>query len=82
MMAALRQHANAAAQEALRALVDHRIRHGEWQPMLAARYRAAERLVDMIDERIEAQQVEDPEAPDYFAAWTCEAVARAAFGDR
>ena len=82
MIEELRRQANDAAQEALRALVKHRMASGKWDPYLEAKYRAAERLVDMIEATIECEQASDPGAPDYFGLFTTEAEARAAWGDR
>lgn len=82
MMAELRRQANNAAQEALRNMVAYHSRHGVWNQYLVSRYHAAERLLDMVDEQIEAQQSADPAAPDYFGIFTSEAEARAAFGDK
>lgn len=80
MMAELRRQADEAAQSALRALVKYRISHGEWNSLLEARYHAAERLLDMIDEQIEAEQANDPQAPDYFRIFGSEAEAADWFG--
>jgi hypothetical protein len=62
---------------------EYAFRHnGARHPVLDARYVAAERLLDMVDEQIAAEQAGDAQAPDYFGIFTCEAEARAAFGDR
>ena len=82
MIADLRRQADEAAQDALRALVKTRTNTGRWDPYLEAKYRAAERLVDMIEATIECEQASDPGAPDYFGLFTTEAEARAAWGDR
>jgi arylamine N-acetyltransferase len=52
MFALLRQLANEEAQRALRACNEHYIRTGKRDHYLDARYEAAERLVDLIDEEI------------------------------
>lgn len=82
MIADLRRQADEAAQDALRALVKTRINTGRWDPYLEAKYRAAERLVDMIEATIEAEQASDSEAPDYFGIFTTEAEARLMDGNR
>lgn len=82
MMAELRRQANDAAQEALRNMVANHVRTGVWNQYLVSRYHAAERLVDMIDEQIEAEQAGDAQAPDYFGIFTSEAEARGAFGNK
>lgn len=78
----LRREADAAAQQALRAVIGHMVNHGARNLFLESKYTTAERLLDLIDEELAAQQGNDPEAPDYFGLFTCEAEARAAFGDR
>lgn len=82
MIEELRRQANEAAQEAMHRLIERRFRTGTWDTYLTARYRAAERLVDMIDEVIESEQVTDPEAPDYFGRYADEAEARLMNGNR
>jgi hypothetical protein len=82
MIEELRRQANEAAQDALRALIKVRMATGRWDPYLEAKYHAAERLVDIIEATIEAEQVADPGAPDYFGIFDTEAEARAAWGDR
>jgi hypothetical protein len=82
MIAELRRRADEAAQDALRALVKALINTGRWDTYLEARYRAAERLVDMIEATIEAEQVADPQAPDYFGIRMTESEARLMDGNR
>ena len=81
MIAELRRQADDAAQGALRDLIGNLIRTGAVNHMLAARYTAAERLVDMLDEQLEAEQLEDAGAPDYFGIYT-EGDVRADWGNR
>jgi hypothetical protein len=82
MIEELHRQANEAAQDALRALVKARITTGRWDPYLEAKYRAAERLVEMVEATIEAEQATDPGAPDYFGIFTTEAEARLMDGNR
>ncbi len=70
MLALLRTLANDEAQRALRSMNEHYIRTGKRDRSLDARYEAAERIVDAIDAYIAAEQVADPEAPDYFVMFT------------
>lgn len=49
-MTDLRTAANEQAQAALRAMNDHQAKHGKRSPLLEARYEAAERVVDAVDE--------------------------------
>lgn len=64
MIADLRRQADHAAQEALRDLVRHRFATGQWDRHLSARYRAAEQLVDMLDEQMVLE-----EAAAHDASW-------------
>lgn len=52
MLTLLRREADTAAQTALRRLVDHHARTGQWDQRLWAEYHAAEQLLDMIEDRI------------------------------
>lgn len=49
-MTELREQANRAAQDALRAMHDYRIDHGTFSPQLDAAYSAAERMCEAIEE--------------------------------
>jgi hypothetical protein len=82
MLEALRRQANEAAQDALHEANAYYFRHGVRNRYLDSRYVAAERLLDMVEERIRDQQAGDPEGPDYFGIFTCEAEARGAYGDK
>ncbi len=72
MIVEVRRLADEAAQAALRASIDHRIRTGNRSIALEREYERLERLVDMIDEHITLIQAEDLDAPvidpgDHFA---------------
>jgi hypothetical protein len=82
MIEELRRQAGDAAQDAMRQLITGRITTGKWNDYLAARYYAAERLVDMIDEVIQSEQIADPGAPDYFGRYSSESEARLMDGNR
>lgn len=74
-MTDLRRQANEAAQEALRDVVSFYVKHpGRRNVLLEDTYRAAERVLDAIDEfetaANAASQATDPEAPDYFLLFT------------
>lgn len=86
MLTDLRRTADAEAQRALRALVRHTIEHPDHRdPLIEDVYFAAERVVDAVDDLEHMTdalaQRDDPESPDYFAAWA-EGDARAAWGNR
>ena len=94
MIAELRAKADAEAQKALRASADYHAKHGTWNPTLDDAYRAAERVVDAIEELEKhltvALQVADDEAPDLTlaavlaenAGYVSELELRAIWGDR
>lgn len=63
MLEELRRQANAAAQAAFSARIDHHSRHGTWNPQLTREYRRLQMLVEMIDEHITLTQIEDLDAP-------------------
>lgn len=67
MLAELRRMAEDTAQSTFHDLVVAYLLTGEWDPELEARYRAAERIVEVADQTYEALQLDDPEAPDYTA---------------
>ena len=73
MLEHLRHVADEEAQLALRAANDYLFRTGKRNTYLDARYTAAERLVDMIDDEIRRQQESDPGAPDYYRIFGSEA---------
>lgn len=59
MMTLLRQLADEEARTAFRLANEYAIRHGRRDPRLDARYVTAERILDLIDERIESEQLAD-----------------------
>jgi hypothetical protein len=63
MMAEVRRLADEAAQAALRASIDHKIRTGNRCIPLEREYERLERLIDMIDEHLTLMQVEDLDSP-------------------
>jgi hypothetical protein len=86
MLTDLRRSADAEAQRAMRALVKHTTNNPDHRdPLIEDAYFAAERVVDAVIELEHAAEAlaqrDDPESPDYFAAWT-ENELRAAWGDR
>jgi hypothetical protein len=69
-MEGIRREAERLARDEFRALVKDMVAHGmKIDPAISARYSAAERIVDAIDDYIQLLQEQDPEAPDY-TAWT------------
>jgi len=86
MLEELRQQANEAAQRTMRDMVAYMVRHqGRRNPALEDAYRAAERVVDAVDELSDlvqvAAQAADDEAPDYQAIYA-EGDLRAYWGNR
>lgn len=87
----LRHEADKAAQGALRDVVAYMFRHGgKPNPLLDDTYRAAERVVDAVDELEQAAQAAaqgaDDGAPDFHAIYAegdlSESEKRFAWGDR
>ena len=75
MIAGLRAEADKEAQGALKNLVAYMVKNpGKRNALLEDTYRAAERVLDAIDEYethlAAATQDADPEAPDYFTILT------------
>jgi hypothetical protein len=59
MMTLLRKLAWEEAQKAFHEANEYRMKHGHGDPRLDARYVTAERIIDLIDERIESEQLAD-----------------------
>ena len=81
MMTLLRKLANEEAREAFRLANEYAIRHGHRNPRLDARYVTAERIIDLIDERLESEQLADL-AEQLTAAVYAEGDQRADWGNR
>lgn len=90
MFAQLRNEADKTARETLRAVVTYMVANGgKSNPLLDDTYRAAERVIDAIDELEHAAQAaaqgEDDEAPDFHVVYSdemSETEKRFAWGDR
>ena len=85
----LRNEADKAARETMHAAIEYMFRHGgKSNPLLDDTYRAAERVVDAIDELEHASQAaaqgDDDEAPNFHAIYAemSETEKRFAWGDR
>jgi hypothetical protein len=80
MAEGIRRAAEELAHDEFRAMVKDMVAHGfKIDPALAARYSAAERIIDAIDAYQQAVQKADAPAP--AEAWT-ETELRMAWGDR
>jgi len=72
-MTTLRQEADRAAKSALAGVLTHHLYGRSSDPLVDDTYRAAERVVDAVEEYErcldQSMQAADPQAPDYYGAF-------------